>query len=196
MQAFSWRPSSSPSLGPAGEVECPGNRRRTTSCRAPATSLRPSTSLVPVLEAAGNRSPFPVSVTYCLGRTLWDLVCPIWVTWEDWRPAELGTWLPQQWQLGRMWESGPKGAANCNPPSQRQDWDLGGLKLCLKTLPFFVRTENKSCAVENHKNTITWLLPHHDLTSTAKDLTPKSLQQLTMPLPHRLLLKGFAESFQ
>ena len=41
------------------------------------------------------------------------------------------------------------------------------------------------------------LLPDHDLTSRTKDLTPRSLLQLTIPLPHlsckRALLKAFRE---
>ena len=196
IQAFSWRPSSLLSLGPAGELEGPGNRLGTTSCRAPETSLRPSTSPVPGLEAAVNHSPFP-----SLRLTAWVALSEAWSAPFGW-PEETEDQL--SWAPGSLRNDGsagcgnpgPKGAANCDPPSFSQDWDLGGWKLCLKTLPFFVSTENKSYVVEIHNNIITWPLPHHDLTSTAKDLTPKSSQQLTTTLPHLLLLKGFAESFQ
>ena len=67
-----------------------------------------------------------------------------------------------------------------------KDWDLGGSKLCLGTLPFLVRTENNIRLVEIYWNIV--ILP--DLTSRTKDLTPRSLEQLTMPISHLLLLNG------
>jgi len=48
--AFFWRAWRSPSLGPVGELEVPGNRLGTTPCSAPEPSLRPSSSLGPGLE--------------------------------------------------------------------------------------------------------------------------------------------------
>ena len=56
-------PAAHPSLGPAGELEGPGNRLGPMSCRAPEPSLRPSTSLGPGLEAVVNLFPILVSAT-------------------------------------------------------------------------------------------------------------------------------------
>ena len=64
IQAFSWRPSSSPSLGPAGKIEGPGNRLGTMSYRIPEPSLRPYISLDPVLVAVVNLSLLPISESY------------------------------------------------------------------------------------------------------------------------------------
>ena len=46
------KPSSLAGFGSAGELEGPGNRLETLSCRAPEPSRGPSTSLGPGLEAA------------------------------------------------------------------------------------------------------------------------------------------------
>ena len=55
-------------------------------------------------------------------------------------------------------------------------------------LTFLVRTENNICFGEVYRNV---------MTSRTKDLTPRSLHQLTTPLPHlpykRALLKAFWE---
>ena len=109
IQAFSWRPSLSLSLGPAGELEHPGNTLRTMFFyRAPegpiGLLLRPSTNLGPGLEPG----------------------LPIWVSWGDWGPVGLGAWLPQRWLLGRMWEPGPERAANWDLPPINQNSALGG----------------------------------------------------------------------
>ena len=64
----------------------------------------------------------------------------------------------------------------------------------MSPLPFLVRTENNICFGGGFTGTLS---PGHDLTSRTKDLTPRSLQQLTTPLPHlsykRALLKAFGE---
>ena len=71
-----------------------------------------------------------------------------------------------------------------------QGLDLGGQKLSLGTLPFLGRTEDNICFGGG-------LQEHGDLTSRTKDLTPRSLQQLTTPLSYlsykRALLKTFGE---
>ena len=56
---------------------------------------------------------------------------PVCAAWGAWEPVGLGTWLPQWWPLGRVWELGPEGpAANwaVSPPLSL-DPDLGGWKL-------------------------------------------------------------------
>ena len=80
------------------------------------------------------------------------------------------------------------------PPSLSQDLDLRGSKLCLGTLPFLVRTEDKKYRPILFGGV---LQEHRYLTSRTKDLIPRSLQQLTTPLPHlsykRSLLTAFRE---
>ena len=61
------------------------------------------------------------------------------------------------------------------------------MKVVPWNLPFFIETENNIHLVEISRQ-------HRYLTSRAKDLAP-SLQQLTRPISHFLLLKGLAESF-
>ena len=136
--AFSGRPSSSLSLGPAGELERPGNTLRTVFFyRAPEPLLRPSTSLGPGREPG----------------------LPIWVVWGDWGPVGLSAWLPQRWHLGRMWEPGPERSANWDLPPISQNWALGGWKLCFGTLPFLVKTQNNIHLVEIYRNVVTWSRP-------------------------------------
>ena len=138
-----------------------------------AQGARPSISWGPDFEKQWT-SP-------CLCDSLAAVVCmrqsvrpglPIWMAWGDWGPLGLDAWLPQGWQLGRIWEPGPKGAANWDLPPLSQDWDLGGLKLCLGTLPFLVRTENNIHLVEIFRNIVTW--PWPDLENKGSD-TQKSV---------------------
>lgn len=61
IQAFSWRPSSPPSLGPAGELGGQENKLRAVFCRASEPSPRPSTGLGPGLETVVNLSSILIS---------------------------------------------------------------------------------------------------------------------------------------
>ena len=102
-----------------------------------------------------------IAVAGCLAAVsgTWFSPHPIWVALGAWGSVGLATWLPQWWQLGRVWEPGPEGAANWDLPLLNQDWDLGGWKLCLRTLPFLVRVENNIRLVEIYKNIIAWPWP-------------------------------------
>ena len=121
-------PPAYPALGQAGELEGPGDRLGTTSCRAPGTSPRPPTGWARAWGSA-ERLPYPclwdlLAVAGCLGHSLWDLVSPSGLPEET--EDHLGR-MPgsQGWQLGRVWEPGPKELPTDLPPFS-QDWDLGG----------------------------------------------------------------------
>ena len=133
IQAFSWRPSSSLSLGPAGELEGPGNRLGTMSCKAPEPSPRPPTSHGPGLKEQWT-SPLSLSLwPNSNGRLpdLWDLVSPF--GWPEETEDQLG------WMSGSLGDDSWEGCGN----------------LALKELPteiclLLVRTgtlEGESCAL-------------------------------------------------
>ena len=101
-----------------GELDVPGNRLGTTSCSASQPSLRPSNNLGTGVEEQWT-SPSSLSVQTTssglfLGVSHWELVSSPEQP-EDTGPVVLGAWLHQGWELGRMWEPCPEGAAK---------WDL------------------------------------------------------------------------
>ena len=164
IQAFFWRGWRSPNFGSVGELEGPRNRLKTTTCSAPEPSLRPSTSLGPGLEERWRSPPSlslqPASSGRLSGSQFVRTNLPIWTAWGDWGPIGLGAWLCQEWDLERMWELGPEGAADWDLLPLNQDWDISGWKLCLETLPFLVSTENNIHLIEIYRNFITWPWPH------------------------------------
>ena len=62
--------------------------------------------------------------------------------------------------------------------------------MCLGTLPFLVRTEKNIRLAEIYRDTVTC-----DLTPTTQGLTPRSLQQLTTPLPPLSYKRAFLKTF-
>ena len=130
IQAFSWWASSLPRLGPEGQLASPGNRLGTTSCRAPELSLRP----LPLALAQPLRQQWTSPPSLSLQPNSSGHLCelqsersglPTWVAWANWGPVGLDAWLPQGWQLGRMWEPGPERATNWDLPPLSQDWGFG-----------------------------------------------------------------------
>ena len=105
----------------------------------------------------------------------------MWVVWGDWGPVELDAWLPQAWQVGRMWVPGPEGAANWDLPPLSQGWNLGGWKMYLGTLFFLVRTENNIHLVEIYRNVIIW--PWPNLKNKASDTEKSAITNHTHPSP-------------
>ena len=163
-------------------------------CRASALSPRPPTSLGPGLEKVVSPPPHPclwglTAVTAPLHCSLWDLAS-VWVAWGARGPVVLGTCLFQQWQLG-VWGPICEGVANWDLPPLSQGW----VPWRVRAVPWDLVL---SCQDREQHSFGTDLLKYHYLTMTwlQEHLTSKSLQQLTTPLLHLLLLKVFAESFQ
>ena len=127
--AFSPGPSSSPGLGPG----MPGNRLGSVSCRAPPPSPRPPPGRAQALRQ-GEPLPHPhlcdiLAAAVPLGRSLWDLP-PVWEAEEPAASWVRGTWLLQQWWLGRVWGTCP-----------------------------FLSEQNNIYLVEIYRNIITWQWP-------------------------------------
>ena len=81
---------------------------------------KPSTSFGPGLEEQWisplSVSLWPNSSGHLSGLQSVRCGLPIWAAWGDLGPVWLDAWLPQGWQLGRVWEPGHEGAANWNLP--------------------------------------------------------------------------------
>ena len=86
-----------------------------------------------------------------------------------------------------MWEPGSEGAASWDLSSLARTGTLEG-ESC--TLDFALSCQDRELTFKSGRDLqehITWL---YELTSRTKDLTPRSLQVLTAPIPYLLLLKG------
>ena len=191
---------------PAHPASAQALRRQWTS--PPSLPLRPKGS--DSLHGTQSRGPGP----HCLGslRSLRSS----WV---------LGTWLPQRWQLGRVWGPGPEWATNWDPNlqpglgtgvrTQTGCWmnDLGQGNCPLHplqgppTLGHAWTSKGESCALgpspilSVQRVTFVWCrftgtsYLTLDLTSRTKDLTPRSLQQLATPLPHLSYERALFKAF-
>ena len=108
-------PPAYPALGQAGELEGPGNRLGTTSCRAPETSPRPPTGGAPGLRqwwtAPLSLSLRPTSSGRLSGSQFVRSGLPIWAAWGDWRPPGKDAWLSGM-TAGQDVGTWPEGAAN------------------------------------------------------------------------------------
>ena len=177
IQAFFWRAWRSPSLGPVGELEVPGNRLGTTSCSASEPSLRPSSSLGPGLEewwtSSTSLSLQPTSSGHIPGPQSLRTVLLTWTAWGD-RTYWVGCLAPSRMRAGQNVGTLPWRSSQMRCVSVYPGWDILRWKLCLETLPSLDRarmTENNIHLVEIYRT----LLPDHDLTLSTKDVTPRSL---------------------
>ena len=165
IEAFFWRAWRSPSLGPVGELEVPGNRLGTASCSAPEPSLRPSSSLGPGLEERWTSPPSlslqPTSSGHLPGPQSLRIGLLTWTAWRD-RTYWIGCLAPLRMRAGQNVGNLPWRSCQMRSVSAYSGWDISRWKLCLESLPSldWVRmTENRIHLVEIYWNIITWTCP-------------------------------------
>ena len=109
IQAFFWGVWRSPSLGPVGELQVPGNRLGMPSCSALEPSLRPSSSLRPGLEewwtSPQSLSLQPTSNGHLPGPQFLRTGLLTWTAWGD-RTCWVGCLAPSRmrggWNVGNL----------------------------------------------------------------------------------------------
>ena len=179
IQAFFWGAWRSPSLGPVGELQVPGKRLGTTSCSAPEPSLRPSSSLGPILEEWWTSPPSlslqPTCNDHLPGPQSLRTGLHTWRAWGD-RTCCVGCLATSRMRAG--WKVGTLPWMSCQMRfvSDYPRWDISRWKLCLETLPSFDRArmrENNIHLVEIDRNLITWSCPNfkHKGCDTKKSVT-------------------------
>ena len=169
----------SPSLGPVGELEVPGNRLGTTSCSAPEPSLRPSSSLGSGLEERWTSTPSlslqTTSSCHLPGPQSLKTGLLTWTAWWD-RIFWVGCLAPSRTRAGQNVVTLTWRSCQIKSLSAYTGWDISRWKLCLETLPSFDRarkTENNIHLVEIYRNIITWPWPNfkHKGYDTKKSVT-------------------------
>ena len=109
--AFSLGPFSSSGLWSVRELGHQENRLGTMFCRTSEPSSSPPLALAQALRQQWTSPPSlslgPNSSSGLPGSQ--DVGCGVllWLAWEAWGPDELGAWLPQWWQLVRVWGTWP-----------------------------------------------------------------------------------------
>ena len=137
IQAFFWGAWRSPSLGPVGEVEVPGNRLGMISCSAPEPSRRPSCSLGPGLEERRTSPPSLSLKTTISGH----LPGPqslrtgllTWTAWGD-RTYWVGCLVPSRMRAGQNVGTLPWRSCQMRSVTAYPGWDIScercALRLC------------------------------------------------------------------
>ena len=179
IQALFCRAWKSPSLGPVGELEAPGNTLEMTSSSAPEPSLRPSSSLGPGLEERWT-SPQSVSLQttssdHLPGPQSLRTVLLTWTAW-GYRTYWVGYLAPSSMRAGHNVGNLPSRSCRMRSVSAYPGWDISSWKLCLETLPSLDRarmTENNIHLVEIYRNIMTWPWPNfkHKGCDTKKSVT-------------------------
>ena len=166
IQTFFWGAWRSPSLGQVGELQVPGKILGTTSCSAPEPSLRPSSSLGPILEEWWTSPPSlslqPTCKYYLHGPQSLRTGLHTWRAW-GYRTCWVGCLAPSRMRTGQNVGTLPWRSCQMRSVSDYPRWDISRWKFCLETLPSLDRArmiKNNIHLVEIYRNIITWPWPN------------------------------------
>ena len=125
---------------------------------------RSPTGQAQALRKLWHTPPIPISASSWQHPSAWDTFCgtcplphpPVPCHMGNlgaWGPFGLGAWLPQQWQLSRVWGPGPEGTASWARPllSRTRPWRG---KSFLKTCPFM--SGQRITLVRDLQERVTW----------------------------------------
>ena len=136
-QAFHWRAWRTPSLGPVGELQVPGNWLGMRSCSAQEPSLWPSSSLAPGLEEWWTSPPSltlqPTSSGHLPGPQSLRTCILTWTAWGD-RTYWVGCQAPSRMRAGQNVGTLPLKSCQMRSLYAYPGWDIScercALRLC------------------------------------------------------------------